>query len=170
MAKTFESLVHPNDIPLPSLATIKTKIYAHLRKEWTRRWQNPKPTQAQCRQTKQWFPTPNPLRSFQLMSGRSRYEYSVLLHAITGHNHLAYHENKHDTQHSPMCTVCNVEGTLMTTQHLFTECEALARERLSVFGNHQLEVPYKFTIPAAIRFLRETSEKIGWLPVDEFRD
>merc|ERR1712110_1110947 len=169
-ANTLRTLVHPNDIPLPSLASVKTKIYGHLKQEWTRRWLNPKPTQAKCRQTKHWFPTPNPLRSFQLISGRSRYEYSVLLHAITGHNHLAYHENKHDPQLSPMCTVCNVEGTLMTTQHLFTECEALVRERLSIFGRHQLEFPYTFSIPAAIRFLRETGDKIGWLPVDEFRD
>ena len=125
---------------------------------------------ASCRQTKHWFPTPHPLKSFQLLNGRSRYEYSVLLHAITGHNHLAYHENKHNTQSSPMCTVCNIDGTSMTTQHLFTECEALAQTRLSVFGKLTLDIPYDISIPAAVRFLRKKGEKIGWLPVDEFRD
>merc|ERR1712110_205508 len=164
------SLVHPDEVPLQSLSTLKTKVYGYLKTEWIRRWQTPKATKAQCRQTKHWFPTLNPLKSFQLLHGRSRYEYSVLLHAITGHNHMAYHENKHNPQHSPKCTVCDIDGTVMTTQHLFTECESLAQTRLSVFGKLTLDIPYDISIPAAVRFLRETAEKIGWLPVDEFRD
>ena len=83
---------------------------------------------------------------------------------------MAYHENKHNPQYSPKCTVCDIDGTVMTTQHLFTECEALAQTRMSVFGKLTLDIPYDISIPAAVRFLRETAEKIGWLPVDEFRD
>ena len=170
MAKNLATLVHPEDIPLQTLATLKSKVYSHLKAEWTRRWQNPLPKQAKCRQTKHWFPRPNPRTSYQLLSGRSRYEYSILVHAITGHNHLSYHENKHNTEHSPMCTVCNIPGTSMTTQHLFTDCEALANKRLKIFGTHTINIPYDISIQNAVQFLRECSEDVGWLPVDEFKD
>ena len=114
------------------------------------------------------FPTLNPKKAFQLASGRSRYEYSILVHAITGHNHLAYHENKQNKEVSPMCTLCEEPDSIMSTQHLFTECPALALNRHMIFGHHSPSVPYQLSIPAAVRFLRETN--VGWLPTHEKLD
>ena len=118
--------------------------------------------------TKDWFPNPDPKKSYTLVSGRSRYEYSILTHAITGHNHLAYHEHKQNPQLSPKCTLCEEPDSKMTTKHLFTECPTLALKRLETFGTHTPETPYSFSIPEAVRFLRETN--IGWLPTDEKLD
>ena len=151
LALDTKSLVHPDDLPLPSLQTQKAKIYAYFVKEWNRRWEN-NVHQPECRQTKQWFPTINTRRSFQLISGRSRYKYTILMHAITGHNHLAYHEHKQKNLPSPTCTVCNQPGSKMTTEHLFTECEALGTLRLhhvrnactSVITIHHVNKPFRY--------------------------
>ena len=122
-------------------------------------------TDAKCLATKDWFPVINPKFSYQLIQGRSRYEYSVLIHAITGHNHLAYHEFKQGKVSSPQCTLCSIEGSEMTTKHLFTECEKFALLRLNIFGEHNPSVPFSLSVDQIVRFLRETN--VGWLPTSE---
>ena len=98
------------------------------------------------------------------MSGRNRYEFSTLIHAITGHNHLPYHEHVQDRQKSPMCTICKIEGTLMTLEHLITECEAFGQYRLQMFGTHSPNLT-TLKIGEVAQFLRETN--VGWLPTNE---
>ena len=56
----------------------------------------------------------------------------------------------------------------MTSRHIFTDCEALALQRLQYLGHHAPTVPYTFSVRQAVKFLRET--KIGWLPADEIVD
>ena len=161
-----ESLVLPEELPLPSISYLKTAIYPYFEKEWDRRWvNNLMGTKAICRQTKEWFPHVNKRKACQLLLGRSRYEFSIIIHAITGHNHLAYHEHVQDREVSPTCTLCNQEGTKMDTKHIFTECEALGLKRQQIFGNHNPEVPFTLSVGQMIRFLRETD--IGWLPDEE---
>ena len=161
-----ESLVLPEEIPQPTISAVKTAIYPYFEQEWDRRWiNNLLGTIAKCRQTKQWFPHIDKKKSCQLLLGRSRYEFSILIHAITGHNHLAYHEHKQNSEVSPTCTLCNQEGSHMDTQHLFTDCEALGLIRQRIFGTHNPEVPFKLGVGKMVHFLRETD--IGWLPDDE---
>ena len=162
-----ESHIFEDDLPYRSFNVVKSEIHGYFMKEWNTRWVN-NFYKAKCRETKHWFPTINPRKAFQLISGRSRYEYSILVHAITGHNHLAYHENKQNKEHSPVCTLCEEPGSLMTTKHLFTECPSIALTRQLTFGTHAPEVPYTFSTHAAVRFLRETN--VGWLPTEEKLD
>ena len=161
--------VDPLEIPLKSLAAIKTAIHPYFIKEWDRRWlHNLLGTPAKCLATKDWFPKVNPKRSFELLSNRSRYEYSILVHAITGHNHLAYHEHKQDNSKDPTCYLCKKPGSLMTSRHIFTNCDALALQRHHYLGHHSPIAPFTFSVNQAIRFLRVTN--IGWLPSDEVVD
>ena len=84
-----------------------------------------------------------------------------------GHNHLAYHESKMDPSVDPKCSLCKQDGTLETTKHFLTECDALAGARLRTFGTHEPEAPYQFTIPQAAHFLREYTGQVGWIPAEE---
>ena len=165
IAADTESLVHPDDIPLMSLHSLKVKVHPYLVKRWDYRWVNNMYDQAKCKETKDWFPKSNAKLAFQLLSGRSRYEFSILIHAITGHNHLAYHESKQDSRVSPMCFICQQSGTLMTTKHLFTECDAFGLLRLRIFGTDKPSTPYTFSVNQAVLFLRESN--VGWLPTNE---
>ena len=164
-AVDIECLVHPDDLPLRSLGSLKTELYPFFTKLWETRWIENLLDQPKCKPTKLWFPKLNTKLSYQLISGRSRYEYSVLLHALTGHNHLAYHEHKINNQISPICTICKDPDSKMTTEHLFTECEALASLRLQIFGVHNPETPFTLTVDQITLFLRETN--VGWLPANE---
>ena len=89
------------------------------------------------------------------------------MQAISGHNHLAYHESKMDETVDPKCTLCQKEGTKETTRHFLTECDALAAARLRTFGTHTPAVPYTFTIPQVTHFLKTYTGGVGWLPADE---
>ena len=164
VATDYESLVHPDDIPLPSLQALKSQIFDYFMKEWNRRWIANAYGQPPCRQTKLVFPTINPKKSFEFTSGKSRYEFSTLIHAITGHNHLPYHEHVQNRQISPTCTICKIEGSLMTLEHLITECEAFGTLRLEMFGTHNPQLSLLKANEVA-RFIRTTN--VGWLPADE---
>ena len=164
IAADFESLVHPDDIPLPSLKALKTQIYEYFMKEWNRRWITNAYSAPPCRQTKLVFPEVNPKKAFELLAGRNRYEFSTLVHAITGHNHLPYHEHVQNRQVSPTCTICEIDGTLMTLEHLITECEAFGNLRLNMFGTHNPQLT-SLKIEEVARFLRVTN--VGWLPSNE---
>ncbi len=89
------------------------------------------------------------------------------MQAISGHNHLAYHESKMDETVEPKCTLCQKDGTKETTRHFLTECDALAAARLRTFGTHTPAVPYTFTIPQVTHFLKTYTGGVGWLPADE---
>ena len=168
MALDEDFLVHPDEIPLPTTSSIKHEIYLFFVAEWNKRWKDTT-RKPKCAATKDWFPSINPRHSYQLMNGRSRYEYSVLLQAITGHNHLAYHESKMDDTIDPKCTLCKKEGTKETTRHFLTECDALAAARLRTFGTHTPAVPYTFTIAQVTNFLKTYTSEVGWLPADEMK-
>ena len=156
--------MHPDDIPLSSLKALKTQIYDYFMKEWNRRWITNAYSAPPCRQTKLVFPEVNPKKAFELLAGRNRYEFSTLVHAITGHNHLPYHEHVQNRQVSPTCTICKIDGTLMTLEHLITECEAFGNLRLNMFGTHNPQLT-SLKIEEVARFLRVTN--VGWLPSNE---
>ena len=56
---------------------------------------------AKAENTKLWSPEVNPKKSYQLTNKRTRYEYSKIVQAITGCNHLAQYENKIATDFEP---------------------------------------------------------------------
>ena len=86
---------------------------------------------------------------------------SIMVQAITGFNHLAYYESKVNDC-SPNCTICR-RPLKMTTEHLFTECEALINLRLRVFGHHCPQVN-AISVVQLVRFLKEAN--VDWLPFE----
>ena len=72
MAIDEEFLVHPDEVPLPSIASIKHEIYQYFVAEWNKRWKDTT-RKPKCKATKDWFISINARTSFQLMSGRSKY-------------------------------------------------------------------------------------------------
>ena len=51
----------------------------------------------------------------------------------------------------------------MTTEHIFTECEALGALRLRIFGTHE-PIIHQIKVSQTIRFLTEATKIIPWLP------
>ena len=122
----------------------------------------------EAKETKLWFPEINSKKSFELMHQRSRLDFSILVQAITGFNHLSNHNAKLDKMEntSRRCTICKASvltGEVMTTNHLFTECEALGLLRLRIFGTHE-PVISQLKISQVIRFLTAANKIIPWLP------
>ena len=147
------------------LSALKFDIMQLLRNEWNKRW-TADPLQA--KETKLWFPEIDSKKSFQLMYQRNRFDFSILVQAITGANHLMYYEGKIDKTEntSRRCTICKASvmtGQMMTTKHIFTECDRLAWLRLQAFGTHE-PIISELSIQAVNRFLTEANEIIPWLP------
>ena len=168
IAEDVEALLEPQDIPLRPLSSIKYEILQLLRKQWNTRWTQNTNKDAGSVQTKLWFPELNSKKSFQLMHQRNRFDFSILVQAITGFNHLSYHNAKIDKSEntSRRCTICKksvLSGEVMTTRHLFTECEALGLLRLRNFGTHE-PVISQLPISQVTRFLTEANDIIPWLP------
>ena len=128
---------------------------------WNGEWQL-EPT---CRQTKHFFPTLRPKMSFDLVRS-TRNTYSTLVQIMTGHNYMNRHQNLIDTTNGvegdgPQCTLCG-DGE-MSTEHVLTECVALAQLREKHFGIQVLAPPFiSLSKGALIGFLREA-------PIDAVR-
>ena len=164
-ARNDEALIDPRDVPYRQLSAVKYDLMQLLRKEWNRRWTL---NEKDARETKLWFPEINSRKSFELMHQRSRFDFSILVQAITGFNHLSNHNARLDKMEntSRKCTICKASvltGQFMTTNHIFTECDALARYRLRIFGTHE-PIISQLTVSQTIRFLTETAKIIPWLP------
>ena len=91
---------------------------------WRREWESEKT----CRQTKQFFPYPDPKQSKTLIT-LARSQLSVVLKLITGHNALAYHASKIDPEIDSTCSLC--EEDLETFHHFVTECPRLRIARIN---------------------------------------
>ena len=126
-----EALLEPQDIPLRPLSAIKFDLMKILRQQWNIRWttSTDKDGRESAAETKLWFPEINSKKSFQLLHQRDRVDFSILIQAITGFNHLSNHNARIDKLEntSRRCTICKASvltGEVMTTKHLFTECES----------------------------------------------
>jgi len=101
-------------IPIP-YNYIKRKIANLTLQTWTKYWEN----RPDCRQTKLWFPTPDPKKSKTLLA-KSKPELGLLTRWITGHCFLARHQSLIHPEIDPNCTLC--EHGEETPWHLFREC------------------------------------------------
>ena len=141
-----------------------------LRQQWNMRWTQStnKDGREAAAETKLWFPEINSKKSFQLLHQRNRVDFSILIRAITGFNHLSNHNARigKTENTSRRCTICRrsvLTGEVMTTKHLFTECEALGALRLQNFGTH-IPIIHQLSVSQVTRFLTEASKIIPWLP------
>jgi ribonuclease HI len=124
-------------LPVP-LSWIKSKIYNYQLKEWTQRWQGIN----EARQTKIFFPEPNPKVSKKLLT-YDKQTCGKLFRWISGHSFHKYHNHitNPDAFSSPICRLC-LSGK-EETSHLFAHCEGIAHIRMRILGMTTL--PDKFT-------------------------
>merc|ERR1711884_622871 len=84
-------------LPLPSCA-VKSLARKCTLEKWTTRWEH----SDTCRQTKIFFPKPNPKFSRDLMR-LSRTDLGLCIRHLTGHSFLKYHQSKVDDTTDPKC-------------------------------------------------------------------
>ena len=151
-------LIRPDDAPFPPESYAKSMLSLKFLELWDDLWTH----LDQCRQTKQWFPHPEPKKTFQLMRS-SRTEFSALVQLITGFNFLRRHSALVDKTDENMCRLCDEDEE--TSFHIMAECSVLATIRLAHFGHPVLSVPLKWSKSRVVGFLREAS--IDLLELDQ---
>ena len=110
-----------------SVNHIKKILNDRLISKWRDRWVNSNT----ARQTKQWFPLPEP-RMEKYIGHVNRLEMGRLVQLITGHCNMNKHFNLKNRSHSPLCRLCQEEEE--TPWHVITECPSLINLRLNIFG------------------------------------
>merc|ERR1712044_39463 len=87
-------------------------------------------------------PFPRPEFSFHLMKC-NRVMFSKIMHIVTGHAFLAYHNYLVDKDReegiTPMCTLCKKADSRQTSWHILANCEALMELRMHSFGHPFLQ-------------------------------
>ncbi len=130
------------------LSHVKSVFRGKVDELWSSIW-NRRPD---CRQTKQWFPTVNRLKSHQLLK-LDRVKLSGMVQMITGHNFLKRHESLvHGTEDNECRLCCEEEET---SYHIMIECPALARLRLNSLGTMCQVKLHEWSVNQVINFLRE---------------
>ena len=133
------------DAPLPTKEMSSKHILIGTDKLWTilyHQLQYPE----RCRQTKDWWPKPDKERSNQILSLK-RKQWGKMVQFMTGHNHLARHNNIVDPNESPTCSLCDY-GYPQDTAHIIGECPDphLMKIRIDIFGERYIVTWYSVTI------------------------
>ena len=141
------------DGPSNELLTPKAKqsieINNHFMKKWTKAWKS----YDQARQTKIWFPIPNPKKSLQLLT-RKRNDLGKLVQFFTGHNKLKRHKNIQNAVDDPhSCRLCYEDEE--SSFHVIAECPAMQTYRWEVFQClTTLPNPPDWTVDQVEKFLK----------------
>ena len=109
---------------------IKSKLRLESCETWGDRWAA-EPT---CRQTRLLLPAPD-AHMAKFLFKLSRDNISAMVHFISGHNHLLYHQLLTGKTQSALCRLCQEETE--TAWHFLTKCPALEMGRLMFFLQHQ---------------------------------
>ena len=145
------------DAPKPNKVTWKQDLRKAADGLWTYMWWNDLPTESFCRQTKHWFPFPQPVKSFKLVN-LPRQKFGTLVQLMTGHNFLNRHEFVvfgATEERDPMCEYCDF-NYVQTSAHVIGECPSpqLMEARVQFFGFQFMEPPFMLPIPAVLKFLQ----------------
>ena len=141
------------DGPSNELLTPKAKqsieINNHFMKKWTKAWKS----YDQARQTKIWFPIPNPKKSYQLLT-RKRNDLGKLVQFFTGHNKLKRHKNIQNAVDDPhSCRLCYEDEE--SSFHVIAECLAMQTYGWEVFQClTTLPNPLDWTVNEVEKFLK----------------
>ena len=146
-----------NELLTPN-AKQSNEINDYFVNKWAKAWKS----YDQARQTKIWFPIPDPKKSLQLLSMK-RNNLSRLVQFLTGHNKLKRHKNIQNNVDDPhSCRLCFEEEE--SSFHVIAECPATQFYRFEVFQCPTiLPNPPDWTVNQVIRFLKES-------PVGNFLD
>jgi ribonuclease HI len=151
-ANTITDIVEPF-LPV-SLRWIQTKIYKTLQAKWTERWRSV----TTARQTKIFFPQPDPQKSKKLLR-LDRNDFGLLFRWISGHNYLLRHNNLLDPTNfpNPTCRLCNFEPE--TSSHLINTCPALSALRFKTFGQHLIPEPPTWSVNQLHTFIALANDR-----------
>ena len=154
LAKKGSSLGEgPTDQLLIPKAKQKRQINEYFHSKWSKAWKS----YAQARQTKIWFPKPDPKKSLQLLS-RSRKILGTLVQFLTGHNKLKRHKNIQNGVNDPhSCRLCLEQEE--SSFHVIAECPATQTLRTRVFEfpiPKCLPNPPNWTVCQLVRLLKES--------------
>jgi ribonuclease HI len=153
-----KATVTPTDIvePFLPLSTkwIKSKIDKYILRKWTDRWKSV----TTARQTKIFFPQPNPTLSKKLLS-LDRETFGQAFRWISGHNYLLRHCNLLHPAHfpNPACRLCNSEPE--TSSHLLLDCPANSTLRRKIFGEFLLPPIPQWSVSQLLQMISQTNEK-----------
>lgn len=146
----IQNVQGPEPIIPVAPSVLRHYIMTALENQWTHLWQE----RPDCRQTKIWFPVIDRLKSAKLVN-LNRFEFSLVVHLITGHNFLNRHCSILDPSVDPDCRLCMEADE--TSLHIIADCPALAGERHRTFGEFFLEAPLYWSPYQISAFLREHS-------------
>jgi ribonuclease HI len=151
-ANTIADIVEPF-LPI-SLRWIQTKIRNYLSTKWTERWRSV----ATARQTKIFFPYPDPQKSKKLLQ-LDRNAFGLMFRWISGHNYLLRHNNLLDPNNfpNPTCRLCNTDPE--TSSHLINTCPALSYHRFKTFGTHLNREPPPWTFNQLYDFITHANDR-----------
>ena len=156
-----------DDVPKIPLSIIKSKIIQAVKSVWKNEWQYNIGTKWNHRQTKDWFPEPNPRRSFLLVKNNDRIMFSRKVHIITGHGPFTYHEDrcKPADGPGPFCDLCMDTDALQTSKHILQECEVFAHLRHVIFKDAFPDDMDNITDKMLSDFIIQSNFK--WFPFDD---
>jgi ribonuclease HI len=144
---------HVEPIIPVSLAWTKSKIRSYLYKEWTERWQS----MNEARQTKIFFPHPNPKKSKQILA-HDKPTCAELFRWISGHSFHRYHNHltTPTIYNDPTCRMCGESKE--ETSHLFAYCAGLAHSRMKICGLTILPDQFAWTPASLLSMIREVGK------------
>ena len=116
-------------LPLPK-SEIKSLARQLTMEKWKAKWLN----SDHCRQSKIFFPEPNPKLSRELLR-LSRKDLGLCIRHLTGHSFLKYHRSKVDPAVDPQCRLCQEANE--ESAHIILECPAFQEERFQCFWEYQ---------------------------------
>ena len=116
----------------------KCEINDYFKNKWSKAWHS----YGEARQTKIWFPKPDPKKSHLLLK-MDRNNLSKIVQFLTGHNKLKRHKNIQEGVLDPhSCRLCLEEEE--SSFHVIAECPAMQIHRLEVF---KLPIPINLPNP-----------------------
>ena len=116
-------------LPLPK-SIVKSLVQERTASKWIERWE----ATNTCRQTKIFFPQPDPKISKDLMK-LSRIDLGLCIRHLTGHSFLRYHRSKVDPEVDPHCRFCPADRE--ESAHIILDCPAFQEQRLQTFWEYQ---------------------------------
>ena len=130
-----------------SRAGLKLSIHNWSMRVWGREWSSSE----SCRQSKLWFPVLSIDKS-RIIRQLSRQELGLFVQFITGHNFLRRHQNLVTLRGEVVCRLCG--GDVEDSEHLFSSCLGLRKERLDILKTLRLPNPFMWEPTQLGRFLR----------------